>query len=212
MPGRRSRMVEACAAIRIRINPVGTWTSQRSPSRRSINSAMPSPSRAVGMRARGDLRDDGRHQSRPWRVHHVRCLCDGIDRACRLAAPACDPVGSGSGRPACAVDAVPYAPHMMNSPWARVMTPIIPKITATPHARARERRRHQPIDRAPRRQALRCPCTNRVDANSKCGAGFDHSRTPPPACRSTCRGGADSEVRVSAGVRRRVLRHCRPSW
>src|ERR1700730_15165278 len=34
---------------------------------------------------------------------------------------------------------------------------------------ARGRRRHRRIDRAPRMQALRCPWTNRNDANSKFG-------------------------------------------
>ena len=46
---------------------------------------------AVGVRAGGDLRHDGRHQPRAWRVHHVRRLCHGLRRAGRAAAAARHP-------------------------------------------------------------------------------------------------------------------------
>jgi hypothetical protein len=50
------------------------------------------------------------------------------------AASAPDSIASGSGAPCFAVMMVTYAPHMMNSPCARLMTPIMPKITARPSA------------------------------------------------------------------------------
>src|SRR6202171_1747036 len=90
MPGRRSRIVEA--------SPNFEFASSRLVHGHrnacilgalSIRRCLRLP-RAVGMRARGDLRDDGRHQSRPWRVHHVRRLCDGIDGPRRSAASTWD--------------------------------------------------------------------------------------------------------------------------
>ena len=46
----------------------------------------------AGVRARGHLRHDGRHQPGPWRVHHVRRLCHGLRRAGRAAAAARHPL------------------------------------------------------------------------------------------------------------------------
>ena len=43
-------------------------------------------------------------------------------------------MAKGKGKPALAVKIVMYAPHITNSPCARLITPIMPKITARPKA------------------------------------------------------------------------------
>ena len=43
-------------------------------------------------------------------------------------------IASGNGTPSFATVTVIYAPAMMNSPWARLMTPIMPKMIASPLA------------------------------------------------------------------------------
>ena len=59
---------------------------------------------------------------------------DGFFRTRLRAVIAPSAWATGSGKPCCTPATVTYMPQVMNSPWARLMIPIIPKMIANPAA------------------------------------------------------------------------------